>query len=191
MDEQDEGSRESTRRRVLTHGTAGLIGWFIGTFLDPFRRFINKLISNTWFGRQAKIQFGYTSSDEFKGKGYKVQIANSGHETAENVAVHLGFTERITGVAAEDYTNTPPSPDVDIEITDGGVSRLDIEFLRRNVQEHMNPLTIHFSVEEGTRSSFAYQIDKDDVIFTAYRYSWTFLGERYYESTEHHIGGEI
>lgn len=191
MDEDSETSNPISRRSVITHFAAGLSGWLLGAFLDPFRRRVNSVIADTPFGRRAQIGFGYAASPNIEGEGYMVQISNSGRETAENLSAHIGFEEEITASEVEDWVNSPPAPDVDIEVLEGGVVRLEIDFVRRNISEHLNPLRIHFSVEEGTQSNLAFRLDEEEVMFVAYRYSWTFLGERYYESTEHHIVREI
>ncbi|WP_143825012.1 hypothetical protein [Natrinema ejinorense] len=187
MTEDDDDSKLPDRRSVITHIVAVIFGWILGAFLDPFRRFVNSLIASTPLGRKAEIAFGYSSSSEIEGKGYMIRIRNTGEETAENLAFHIGFEEKITAVKGEDWINTPPAPDLDIAITDGGIARIDVAAVRRDFQEHWNPLEIHFSVEEGSQSDFAHRIDDDETVFMAYRYSWTFLGEQYYESTEHHL----
>ncbi len=176
-----------SKRGLITHLGAVISGWFLGSFLDPLKRRINELISETRFGREANVNFGYAESQEFGEGGYTLQITNSGEETAENLSFYLGFKEQITAAAAEDWINIPPAPETNIEITDGGVARVKVDFVRRNIDEHGKPLMIHFGIEEGTRSDHAHRIDKDEKMFIAYRYSWTFLGERYYESTDHHI----
>ncbi|WP_152418931.1 hypothetical protein [Natronorubrum sulfidifaciens] len=190
MAENDDNSELLNRRNVITHIGAVIFGWALGAFLDPFRRFVNKLIAGTPLGRKPQIAFGYAKSQKVYENGYMLRIANSGEETAENLSLHVGFEEKITDVKAEDWVNTPPSPEVNTEIIDGGIARVDVDVVRREFREHFNPLEIHFAVEEGSQSNFAYRIDDDETIYTTYRYSWMFLGERYYESTEYHLAGE-
>lgn len=187
MSKQRDDSTSISRRSVITHIGAGILGWLIGSFLDPLRRGINEIILETPLGRKAQINFAYRSTPDIDGIDYRVYISNSGSETAEDLSIHLAFEEQITTARVEDKINTPPSTDTDIQITDRGIARLTIESVRRNVQEHWNPILIDFSVEEGTTSSLSYEINDGEAIFTAYRYSWTYLGERYYESTNHHI----
>lgn len=185
-EESDEGDRRS-RRSIMKYMASLIFGWLLGTFLDPLRRIVNEAISDTPLGRKAKIGFGYAESQRIDGKGYQVQIVNSGREAAENLSLHLGFEEQITDAIVEEWVNAPPTPETKIEITEGGVARIDIDFVRREISEHYKPIQIHFPVEEGTKSDFASRIDDDEVMFVAYRYSWSFLGERYHESTDHHI----
>lgn len=187
MSEGGEENKAISRRSVITHFATGVFGWFLGTFLDPLRRVVNRIVFHTPLGRKAKISFGYAEIPKTEEKEYMVQIANAGNETAKDLAAHIGFEEQITAVKAEDWINTPPAPDTSIEITDGGIARITTSFVRRDVGQHLNPIRIHFTVEEGTESDFAWRIDDNETMFTAYRYSWTFLGERYYESTDHHI----
>lgn len=185
-EDSDQEQKVITRRSVLTHLVAGGIGWVLTGLLNPFRRALNAILSDTRFGREAKVTFGYAETDDGR---YMLQVVNHGEETAENVTAHLGFEEKITDATIQQHVNTPPNPDTNIEILDGGIAKLDIEHVRREFLEHVNPIIIYFSVEEGTESDVAWRMQdqSDGDMFLAYRYSWTFLGERYYESTSHHI----
>lgn len=187
-DSMNDESGLISRRSAITHIGAIISGWFIGSFLDPFRRFVNSLLLRTPFGRQAQVSFAYTDTPDKEDEDYMLIIGNSGEETAENVYAHVGFEERINTYDIDDWVNSPPSPDVEVEIVEGGLARIKIDFLRREYHKHFNPVRIYFSVNENTEGRMAYRIEEGDDIFLAYRYSWTFLGERYYESTEHHIG---
>lgn len=191
MAEDDE--RLISRRSSLTHVAAGIIGWLLGSFLDPLRRSVNRLILNTPLGRRAKVSFGYSvgisqpTSENRDDSGFTLHITNNGSETAENLAAHIAFKERIVDYEVVRHENTPPIPSTEIEITNNGTARIRAEYVRRDIVEHFNPIIINLFTEEGTESNHAFRLDSDEDIFAAYEYSWTFLGTRYYESTKNHI----
>lgn len=187
--DRETASRERkifSRRSLLTHFAAGVSGWILGGVLNPFRRKLNEAIAETRFGRQAKVFFGYGPLPDNE---YRLWVVNNGREAAENVAAYIAFEKKISSAKFIEIGGSPPIPGASIDVNEDGVAEFSIDFLRREWRENTNPVVIVVDVEEGTKSPHAEKIQNnpDSDMFLSYRYSWTFLGERYYESTTDHI----
>jgi len=91
-EDSDQEQKVITRRSVLTHLVAGGIGWVLTGLLNPFRRALNAILSDTRFGREAKVTFGYAETDDGR---YMLQVVNHGEETAENVTRIWGLKRRL------------------------------------------------------------------------------------------------
>lgn len=175
------------KRQLLMYLLTGGVGWFLGTFFNPLRQTVNNFLITPLGGRPSISLGRSVGAEERAGnKGYSITFSNFGGEPAEEFLAHIGYNEKITSVDVSEVDYQPPRPAPEIEITDGGVARIHIERLGENNPNAPNRNPPHqgffFYVAEGTRSSVAGRIKSDNGVFLAYRYSWTFQGERYYDS---------
>lgn len=159
-----------------------IVGWFVGVFLQPFKRPLAKVLLTTPFGRRPRLEFAYGSLADTEKKIYRVQITNTGGETAQDVAINFGFEERIVNATALEASNMPPSPDIYIQSSDFGKAQAKIDRVRREFDGEQIPYMIHFEVEQGSSSQVASQLPEEGVMQVGYSYYWDFLGERFYES---------
>jgi hypothetical protein len=149
---------------------------------DPFRRVLNWFLTFTPVGRQPDLTFANGPGVETEGKSYQLQILNEGQETAEDVAIRVGYNEKITDATELEARNIPPAPNIDIELDGQDTARLNIPQVRREFDGEQIPLMIHFTVEENSESAAAHRIEDENALWVGYSYSWTFLGERYFEA---------
>ena len=188
----DDGTkqRKTTRRGILTHIGSLLAGGVIGLFSDPFRRWVIGVLPNS-LSRRASLKVGY---DEFQAKTgtrkYTVLVANGGREVAENVAVRVGFPEEITDYRVKTGALFPPHPEFNVSVNDDGTASIRIDHLPPyRVGAEFMRLQFVFTVNENSEAEFEIPNSSEfgEGILVTYRYSWTYLGERFYENSDHHF----
>lgn len=190
MDDTQKEGPVVNRRRLLRDGFAGLVGWTAAMMLDPFRRGLYAVTTETPIGRQPKITIAYTEIPDSEPKRYQVQMVNGGGETARNVAINLGFEEKIIESTALEAHNLPPIPDFDVEPLSLGTVQVNGDRMRRPFEGQQIPWVLDLTVNEDTTSGAATKITQESGLWVAISYSWSFLGEQYFETDEYVINSD-